>query len=176
MVHPYNDYRVVAGQATAALEFLEEVRDLDVLLAPVGGGGLISGTCLSTHYLSPATEVVGVEPEGANDAYLSFRSGKIIPSHDPLTIADGLRSSLGDKTFFVIQKWCKDIVTVKEESIEKAMKLIWQRLKIVVEPSGAVPLAALIENKIDPKKKRVGIILSGGNVDFTSCESPTIRY
>jgi threonine dehydratase len=165
-IHPYNDYRIIAGQATAALELLEEISDLDIVLTPVGGGGLTSGTALTVKSLSPQTQMIAVEPEMADDAYRSFRAGKIIPSNNPQTVADGLLTSLGDKTFAVIQKYVDDIVLVSEEGIIEAMRLIWERMKIVVEPSAAVPLAAIITNQINIKGKKVGIILSGGNVDL----------
>jgi threonine dehydratase len=165
-VHPYNDYRIIAGQATAALELLDEIPALDVVLTPIGGGGLTSGTALTVKSLSPQTQMIAVEPEMADDAYRSFQAGKIIPSNNPQTIADGLLTSLGDKTFAVIQKYVNDILLVSEEGIIEAMRLIWERMKIVIEPSAAVPLAAIIENKINISGKRVGIILSGGNVDL----------
>ncbi|MDO9512357.1 MAG: pyridoxal-phosphate dependent enzyme [Bacteroidales bacterium] len=165
-IHPYNNYSIIAGQATACLEFIEQVDTLDYILAPVGGGGLLSGTCLSASYLSPKTKVIGVEPELANDAYRSFREGRIIAALPPKTIADGLLTSLGTITFPIIREYCHDIVTVSEESIIKAMRLIWERMKIIVEPSAAVPLAAILEKKIEIKGKRIGIILSGGNLDL----------
>ena len=170
VIHPYNDFRVIAGQATAALELISDYPELDLILVPVGGGGLLSGTALAAHYLASQIQVIAVEPEGASDAYQSRLAGKIVPSINPQTIADGLRSSIGNKTFYVMQKYVKDIVTVKEKSIEDAMTLIWQRLKTVVEPSGAVPLAAVVEQKIEVRKKRIGIILSGGNIDMPSFE------
>ncbi len=166
VVHPYNDYRVIAGQATSAMEMLEEVPSLEVVMTPVGGGGLLSGTALSVKYLSPATRVIAAEPAGADDAYRSFKAGYIIPSVNPHTIADGLLTSLGEKTFHIIRQYVDDMVTVTEEAIIRAMRFIWERMKIVVEPSAAVPLGALLENKIDLSGKRVGIILSGGNVDL----------
>jgi threonine dehydratase len=165
-IHPYNDYRIVAGQATCAKELLEEVKNLDFIIAPVGGGGLLSGTALATNYLSPEAKVVAAEPEGADDAYRSFHEGRLIPQTNPRTIADGLRTSLGDKTFPIIQKYVDRIVTVSEDAIVSSMRIIWERMKIVIEPSAAVPFAALLEKKIDVVGKRVGIILSGGNVDL----------
>jgi len=165
-IHPYNDYQVIAGQGTAALELLDEVKNLDVVMAPVGGGGLLSGTALTVSSISPSTEIIGVEPDGADDAYRSFKEGKIIPSINPKTIADGLLTSLGDETFPIIRKYVHQIVTVSEEAIISSMRLIWERMKIVIEPSSAVPFGALLENKIDVKGKRVGIIISGGNVDL----------
>jgi threonine dehydratase len=165
-VHPYNDYRIIAGQATCALELLEEIEDLDFIVAPIGGGGLLSGTALSASFFSPRTIVYGAEPEGADDACRSLHSGKIIPSEKPCTIADGLLTSLGDKTFPVIREHVKDILTVKDQEIIQAMKWIWERIKIVVEPSAAVPLAMVMKHKDLFEGKRIGIILSGGNVDL----------
>lgn len=168
LVHPYNDYRVIAGQGTAALELLEEVPDLDVILTPVGGGGLLSGTALTASFISPKTRVIAAEPAGADDAFRSLRAGKIIPMLEPRTVADGLRTSLGDRTFPIIQRCVQEIVTVSEEAIIKAMRLVWERMKIVIEPSAAVPVAALLEEKLDVSGKRVAVILSGGNVDLDS--------
>jgi len=165
-IHPYNDYRIIAGQATCAREMLEQSQDLDIILAPVGGGGLLSGTALSVKYLSPETKVIAAEPEMANDAYRSFREGRFVPSENPRTIADGLLTSLGSLTYPIIMKYVDDIVTVSEDGIIKAMRLVWERMKMVIEPSSAVSLAAILEQKINVKGKRVGIILSGGNVDL----------
>ncbi len=166
-VHPYNNLQVIAGQATSAMELFEDFPSLDIVLCPVGGGGLLSGTALAARSFSPQTRVIACEPAGADDAFRSFRSGKIIPSTHPQTIADGLLTSLGELTFPIIRKFVSEIVTVKEENIVKAMRLIFERMKIVVEPSAAVPLGALLENKISSKGKSIGIILSGGNVDLT---------
>ena len=165
-IHPYNDLRIIAGQATAAAELLEDIQDLDILLAPVGGGGLLSGTALSAHYFSPKTKVIAAEPEQANDAWLSFTQKKFVPSLHPDTIADGLRTSLGSFTFPIILEYVESIITVPEESIVSAMRLVWERMKILVETSSAVPVAALMDGKIDVKGKKVGVILSGGNVDL----------
>lgn len=167
-IHPYNDYRIIAGQATATLELLEDVQGLEVVMAPVGGGGLLSGTALATHYLSPNTSVIAAEPLGANDAYRSFYSGQFVPSENPVTIADGLLTSLGSLTFPIIKQHVKRIITVKEESIVLAMKTVWERMKIIIEPSSAVPLAAVMENKADFSGLKVGIILSGGNVNLAT--------
>ena len=167
-IHPYNDYQIIAGQATAALELLEEIPNLDIVMTPVGGGGLLSGTALSVFYLSPSTKVIAAEPEGADDAYRSIKEGKIIPSVNPKTIADGLLTSLGDRTFPIIQKYVEQIVTVSDEATIKSMRYIWERMKIIVEPSAAVPFGALLEKKIDLSGKRIGIILSGGNVDLNN--------
>ena len=165
-IPPYDDYRVIAGQATAALELLQDVPELEILMAPVGGGGLISGTALTVRYVSPKTRVVAAEPSGADDAYRSFQKGTLIPSQNPCTVADGLLTSLGDKTFPIIRDYVHEIVTVTEEGICAAMRHIWERMKVVVEPSAAVPFGSLLENKVDVAGKRVGIILSGGNVDL----------
>ncbi len=165
-VHPYNDLRIIAGQATAALELIEDTDSLDLILAPVGGGGLMSGTALSAHYFSPGTRVIATEPEQADDASRSFKAGKFIPSINPDTIADGLRTSLGSLTFPIVNEYVHDIVTVSEAAIIKAMKLVWERMKIIIEPSSAVPLAAILEEKIRVEGKTVGIIISGGNVDL----------
>ncbi len=166
LVHPYNDYRVIAGQATAALELIEDGPDLDVIMAPVGGGGLLAGTALSANYLSSKTRVIAAEPSGADDARRSLEAGRIIPSEAPKTIADGLLTSLGDKTFPIIQKYVSAIHTVSDGEISAAMRLVWERMKIVIEPSAAVPLASVLERKFDPSGLRIGIILSGGNVDL----------
>ena len=166
VVHPYNDVRVIAGQGTATLELLEDVPDLDVILAPVGGGGLLSGTAIAATELSPNIRVIGVEPAGADDAYRSLAAGSIIPSLQPQTIADGLLTSLGDLTFPIIRDRVEQIVTVSEEAIVAAMKFIWERAKLIVEPSAAVPIAALWEQRVDLSGLRVGVILSGGNVDL----------
>ena len=165
-IHPYNDYRVIAGQATCAKELLEEIPALDFIIVPVGGGGLLSGTLLSTDFFSPSTAVYAAEPEGAADAVLSIASGKIEKAPFVKTIADGLLTSLGDKTFPIIKKYVKDILTVSDEEIITSLKLVYERMKIVVEPSAVVPLAALIKNKNLFEGKRVGIIFSGGNVDL----------
>ena len=165
-VPSYNHPHIVCGQGTAAKELIEDTGELDIVIAPVGGGGLISGTSISTKSLLPGAKVIAVEPAGADDAYRSFTSGKIVPSVNPNTIADGLLTSLGDLTFRVILKHVDEIVTVSEESIVAAMRLLWERMKIVVEPSGAVPLAGILEKKIETGGKRIGMILSGGNVDL----------
>ncbi|MCF8302634.1 MAG: pyridoxal-phosphate dependent enzyme [Bacteroidales bacterium] len=165
-IHPYNNHTIIAGQATAARELIHDVPGLDIIVAPVGGGGLLSGTALSTYYLSAKTKVFAAEPEQADDAYQSFYQGKFIPSVNPNTIADGLRTSLGSLTYPIITKYVDQIVRVSEEGIIKAMKLIWERMKIIIEPSAAVPLAAILENTFECRKKRIGIILSGGNLDL----------
>jgi threonine dehydratase len=165
-IHPYNDHRIIAGQGTAALELCEDIEGLDVVMAPVGGGGLLSGTGIAVSSMSPRALVIGAEPEQADDAYRSLESGQIIPADNPNTIADGLRTSLGDLTFPIIQRCVNEIVTVSEEAIVEAMRCIWERMKLIVEPSAAVPLGAILTGRIDLSGKRVGIILSGGNVDL----------
>ncbi|MGI6630544.1 MAG: pyridoxal-phosphate dependent enzyme [Bacillota bacterium] len=165
-IHPYNDYRIIAGQGTAAIELLQEVPDLDIILAPVGGGGLLSGTAIAATSLSPGIRVIGTEPLMADDAYRSLKAGKIIPSVNPQTIADGLRTSLGELTFPIIQQRVEKILTVSEAKIISAMKYIWERAKIIIEPSSAVAVGALWEHNSDFAGLRVGIILSGGNVDL----------
>jgi threonine dehydratase len=167
-VHPYDDPRVVAGQGTAALELLEEVEPLDTLITPVGGGGLLSGTAISGSAANSSPAVIGAEPAGADDAFRSYRSGRLIPSENPRTIADGLLTSLSELTFGIIRERVSDIVTVSEEAIVEGMRIIWERLKLVVEPSAAVPLACLIEKREMIPGSRIGIILSGGNVDLRS--------
>ncbi len=165
-IHPYDDQRVICGQATAALELLEQVPDLDTVIAPVGGGGLLSGTALSVSALKPKIEIIGAEPEGADDAYRSLQAGYIIPLENPQTIADGLRTSLGELTFPIIHHYVSDILTVSEKSIIEAMRLIWERMKLVVEPSAAVPLATLLSKRSWIKGTKIGLIISGGNVDL----------
>lgn len=165
-IHPYNHPIIIAGQATAAKELFEDVGKLDIIMAPVGGGGLLSGTALATNYFSPDTKVIAAEPEQADDAFQSFMQKKFVPSVNPNTIADGLRTSLGDITYPIIQNHVHQIVTVSEKAIVSAMKLTWERMKIIIEPSSAVPLAAILEKKFDYKDKKIGIIISGGNVDL----------
>jgi threonine dehydratase len=165
-VHPYNDARTIAGQATCAVEFLEQQPDLDVMLAPVGGGGLLAGTALAAKELRPSIQVIGCEPEMADDAQQSFLLGRIVPQLQPRTIADGLRTSLGSLTFPLIAKFADDIVTVGEQDIVSAMRFAWEILKILIEPSSAVPLAAVLGGKLPLAGKSVGIILTGGNVDL----------
>ena len=166
VVHPYNDERVIAGQGTAAMELLKEVPDLDVIMTPVGGGGLLSGTAIAATEIRPGIRVIAGEPEGADDAYRSLAAGTILPSVNPKTIADGLLTSLGNITFPIIRERVEQIVTVSEAGIVEAMKYIWERMKIVIEPSAAVPAAVLWERKIDLRGLKIGIILSGGNVDL----------
>lgn len=166
LVHPYNDLRVMAGQGTAGLELLEEVSNLDVIVCPVGGGGLLSGVAVAAKSIKPGIRVIGAEPEGADDAYRSFKSGERVLTQQPNSIADGLLTVLGDRTFAEIQRHVDDIVTVSEASIIRAMRLVFEILKIVIEPSSAVPVAALLDKKISVSGARVGVILSGGNVNL----------
>jgi len=166
-IHPYNDYRVICGQATCAKELIEDIPLLDFIIAPVGGGGLLSRTLLSAHYFAPSAVVYAGEPEGAADAVLSLKSGKIEKAPFVNTIADGLLTTLGDKTFPIIRQYVKDILTVSDKEIIAAMRLVYERLKLVVEPSGAVPLAALLKNREIFSGKRVAVIFSGGNVELT---------
>ncbi|TVR16353.1 MAG: threonine/serine dehydratase [Balneolaceae bacterium] len=167
-IHPYNYPDVIAGQGTAAKELLEEVPELDAIIAPVGGGGLMSGTLIAAKAMKPGIRVFGAEPELADDAYRSLQSGKIEPVLRTDTIADGLRTSLGELTFRIIQTHIDDLVTVSETSIVREMKNTWERMKIIIEPSCAVPVAALMERKIQVKGMKVGIIITGGNVDLES--------
>ena len=165
-IHPYNNFNVIAGQGTAAKELIEDAGEFDIIMAPVGGGGLLSGTAISTKKLLPDCKVIAAEPSGADDAFRSFQTKKLIPSENPKTIADGLLTSLGDRNFKIILDKVDDIVTVSEEKIVEAMRMIWERMKIIIEPSSAVPLAAILEGKVDVQNKKVGIILSGGNLDL----------
>lgn len=167
LVHPYNDLNVMAGQASCALELLEQVPGLDAILCPVGGGGLISGTAFAAKTLSPAIRILGIEPAGADDAARSFREGRIVTGGTPHTIADGLRGQLGDKTFAEIRRYVDDITTVSEADIVRAMREVWEVLKIVIEPSAAVPYAALLADlPAALRGRRLGVILTGGNLDL----------
>lgn len=168
VVHPYNDPLVMAGQGTAALELHAQVSELDMVLVPVGGGGLLSGTAIATRTLNPGCKVIGVEPAGADDAWRSLRSGRIEPVVHPATIADGLRATIGNLTFAVLQSSVDAVLRVDEAPIVSAMRTIWERMKIVIEPSSAVPVAALLERKLEMKDRRVGVILSGGNLDLSA--------
>ena len=166
VVHPYNDERVIAGQGTATLELLEEIRDLDAIIVPVGGGGLLSGTSIAATETKKGIRVIGAEPEMADDAYRSMKAGEIIPSANPKTIADGLLTSLGTLTFPIVQDRVEQIATVSEQGIIESMKFVWERVKIVIEPSSAVAVGVLWEKKIDLSGLKVGVIISGGNVDL----------
>jgi threonine dehydratase len=165
-VEPFNAPETIAGQGTAALELLQDVANLDVVMAPVGGGGLLAGTAIAVSGFSPATRVVGAEPATADDACQSLKEGRIVPARPPKTIADGLRTSLGDLTFAVIRSHVGQIVTASEEAIVAAMRYVWERAKIIIEPSAAVPIASLLEKRQEVLGQRIGIILSGGNVDL----------
>jgi threonine dehydratase len=167
IIHPYNNFEVICGQGTAALEILDDMPASDIVMTPVGGGGLLSGTAIAVKGVSPSTIVYGAEPLEADDAYRSFKSGVLIPSENPTTIADGLLTSLGELNFEIIQKDVDDIFTATEESIKSAMRLIWERMKIVIEPSSAVPLAVILENPDVFRGKKIVIIISGGNVDLS---------
>ena len=166
MIHPYNNYQIIAGQGTTALELLEEIPDLDFVFAPIGGGGLLSGTAITAKALNPKIKVIGCEPKNADDAFRSMQAGKIIPSQNPKTIADGLKTSLGDKTFPIIRDLVDEIALVSEEEIVHAMRYIFERMKMIVEPSSAVAFAVPLFKKIKVDNKKLGIIISGGNVDF----------
>jgi threonine dehydratase len=167
LIHPSNDLKIIAGAGTAAYELIKEVGELDYVFSPVGGGGLLSGTAIATKGLLPSAKVIGVEPQNADDAYQSFKAGRIIPVKTPNTIADGLRTSLGNNTFRIIREKVDQIITVSEEEIVEAMQFLWERMKLVVEPSGAVSLAGVLSKQITLDSKRVGIIISGGNIDLT---------
>jgi threonine dehydratase len=166
LIHPYDDLLVMAGQATAAVEFLAAVPTIDVLLAPVGGGGLLSGSAVAAKAIKPGIRVIGVEPAGADDAARSLRAGRIVPVEHPNTIADGLRATVGERPFAEIRRLVDDIVTVSDAAIVRAMRQMWEVLKIVVEPSAAVPYAALLESPTALRARRIGIIVSGGNLDL----------
>ncbi len=170
-VHPYDDDRVITGQATCAKELLEDIEALDAVVAPVGGGGLMSGTALSVHYFKPDAQAFAGEPEGAADAYASFKSGELQPAPYIDTIADGLLTRLSERTFSIIRNHVAEIFTVSEDEIKAALKLVLERMKIVVEPSCVVPLAAVLKNKDVFADKRVGIILTGGNIDLAKLSS-----
>ncbi len=167
-IHPYDDYRVIAGQSTSAQELIADFPDLDIIIAPIGGGGLISGTALAVKYFSPNTVVMGSEPEGADSGFLSKANNKWVKVDQPITICDGLRASIGEKNFGIITEYVEDIFRVSDREAVAAMKLVWERMKIVIEPSCAVPLAAIMTNKDRFKNKKVGIILTGGNVDLNT--------
>ncbi len=165
-VHPYNDPRVIAGQGTCSRELMEQVEGLDAVIAPIGGGGMISGTCLTLSHLAPKVEIFAAEPEQADDAYRSFKAGHIIADDAPETVADGLKVPLKELTWHFVRNYVTDILTASEQEIIDAMKLTWQRMKIVMEPSCAVPLATILKNKERFAGKRVGVIITGGNVDL----------
>ncbi|MSU65669.1 MAG: pyridoxal-phosphate dependent enzyme [Opitutus sp.] len=168
LIHPFENELVMAGQGTAAIELLEDTPDLDVILCPVGGGGLLSGTAVAAKSIRRRIKVIAVEPAGASDAAQSFRAGRLMPLEKNNTIADGLRTNVGAPNFAFMQQYVDDVVTVEEESIVAAMRAIWETMKIVIEPSAAVPYAAILEGKVDVASKRAGIIVTGGNVDLSA--------
>jgi len=166
LVHPYDNFNVICGQGTAALELLEERKDLEIVVAPIGGGGLMSGTATAVKGTDDRIKVIGAEPLNANDAYISFTTGKLTPSVNPLTVADGLLTSLSELTFSVITKRVDRIFTAREDSIIECMLLVWERMKIIIEPSSATVLAIIKENPEFFRGKKIGLIITGGNVDF----------
>ncbi len=166
LVHPYDNDNVICGQGTAALELLMEVGTLDAIFAPVGGGGLLSGTAIAAKGFNPKIKVYAAEPKNADDAFRSIQAGKILTNDHPNTIADGLRTNLCDRTFNIIRQNVDQIVTVTEQEILRAMRFLWERMKIVVEPSGAVSLAGILSGRVSTNGQKIGVILSGGNVDL----------
>jgi len=166
LIHSFENEDVMAGQGTAAMELLEDVPDLDLVMCPVGGGGLLSGTAIAGKSMRPKIKVIAVEPQNVDDAAQSFRAGRRLVTEKKFTMADGLRTNIGEPNFAIIQRYVDDIVTVSEEAIVSAMRTIWETMKIIIEPSAAVPYAAIQEGKIEVSAKRVGIILTGGNVDL----------
>lgn len=166
LIHPYNNFNVICGQGTAALELLEDIKDLEIVVAPIGGGGLMSGTSTAIKEINKAIKVIGAEPLNANDAWQSFNIGKIVPSNNPKTVADGLLTSLCELTFSIIRKNVDQILTATEESIIECMLLVWERMKIIIEPSSATVLAVIKENPDMFRGRKTGLIISGGNVDF----------
>ena len=175
LIHSFENEHVITGQGTAAMELLEDIPELDVIMCPVGGGGLLSGTAIAAKSMRPQIKVIAVEPENADDAAQSFRAGRRLVTEKKFTIADGLRTNIGEPNFAIIQQYVDDIVTVSEEAIVSAMRTIWETMKIVIEPSAAVPYAAIAERIIDVEGKRVGIILTGGNVDLDGLPWTRVR-
>ncbi len=171
LIHPYDDDRIIAGQATATVELIEDAGELDYVFAPVSGGGLLSGTAIAAQSLQPGIRVVGCEPARADDAFRSIESGHLEKNATADTIADGLRASLSERTFAILRERLDRIILVEESEIVEAMRLVWERMKIIIEPSSAVPVAAAISGKLDLSGRRVGIVLSGGNVDLERCFS-----
>ena len=167
-IHPFDNYNVICGQATCSLEFHDDIPNLDSIIAPIGGGGLMSGTSLTTNYLRPDCKIYGAEPSVVDDAYRSVKGGAIVKNESIDTIADGLRTNLSEKTFEIIRNYVTEIFLVEEDDIIDAMRIIWERMKIIIEPSSAVPFAAILKNKDHFKGQRIGIILTGGNVDLSS--------
>jgi threonine dehydratase len=168
-IHPFNDARVIAGQGTCALELIEQVEGLDCVVTPVGGGGLISGTCLTLSARAPAIEIYGAEPENADDARRSCEAGELVEIATPQTVADGLKTNLKPMTWQFIRDHAKGVLVASEEQILDAMYLTWERMKIIIEPSSAVPLAAMLRNPEVFHGRRVGIVVTGGNVDLKNC-------
>ena len=168
VVHPFNEPKVIAGQGTSAMEMIEDIGDLDAICAPIGGGGLMSGTCIAARSMLPNVRLFGAEPKGADDAYQSLKKGKLIPQENPNTICDGLLTSMGENTWNILKDHLEDIITVSDEEVVTAMKLIWERMKIIIEPSCATPLAAVLTPKFRGLEniETIGIILTGGNVDL----------
>ena len=169
VIHPFNNPNVIAGQGTAALELIEEVGELDAVIAPIGGGGLMSGTCITTRSLSPNAKLFGAEPKGADDAYRSLKEGKMLPQENPNTICDGLLTSMGENTWNILKDHLNDIYTVSDDEVIKAMKLIWERMKIIIEPSCATPVAVVMSPEFKQLEgiEKIGIILTGGNIDLS---------
>ena len=165
-VHPYNDPRVIAGQATCSKEIIEELGELDAIIAPIGGGGMVSGCCLTLSNISPKTKIYAAEPKAADDAYQSFKTGEIVAYDAPVTIADGLKVPLKELTWHFVRNHVEDVLLAEEQEIIHAMRLIWERMKIVMEPSSAVPLAAILASRSAFAGKRVGVVITGGNVDL----------
>jgi len=168
LIHPYDNDNIINGAGTAALELMDEIKDLDYVFCPVGGGGLLSGTALTIKGVNPQIKVIAVEPSNADDAYRSFKEGIIYPSVNPDTIADGLRTALSERTFAIIKEKVDEIITVSEVEILEAMKFLWGRMKLVIEPSGAAAIAGILSGNVDLTEKRVGVIISGGNIDLSS--------
>ena len=168
VIHPFNNANVIAGQGTAALELIEDVGELDAMIAPIGGGGLMSGTCITTRSLLPDAKLFGAEPKGADDAYRSLKEGKLLPQEDPRTICDGLLTSMGENTWNILKDHLDAIYTVSDEDVVQSMRLIWERMKIIIEPSCATPVAVVMSSKFKQLRniEKVGIILTGGNVDL----------
>ena len=168
VVHPFNEPKVIAGQGTCAMEMIEDIGDLDAICAPIGGGGLMSGTCIAARSMLPNVRLFGAEPKGADDAYQSLKKGKLIPQNNPKTICDGLLTSMGENTWNILKDHLEDIITVSDEEVVTAMKLIWERMKIIIEPSCATPLAAVLTPEFRELEniETIGIILTGGNVDL----------
>ena len=169
VIHPFNNPDVIAGQGTAALELIEDIEDLDAIIAPIGGGGLMSGTCVATHSLLPNAKLYGAEPKGADDAYRSLKEGRMLPQENPDTICDGLLTSLGENTWNILKDHLDAIYTVTDDKIIKAMRLIWERMKIIIEPSCATPVAVVLSDQFKALEgmENIGIILTGGNVDLS---------